>query len=95
MKLSELRAIDLSYLPATDSAAEAVQFSKLAVSLKADRKFLKVVYREQSFTVGKMNPHAAPTLFYVVEDSTGIIYRGNLQRITRAIKACVDPSFDI
>ncbi len=94
MKLSELRAMDLSALPTTDSTHEAVRFSKVALSLQAQPKFLKVYHREQSFTVGKIDPGTGST-FYVVEDSTGIIYRGNLHRITRAIKACVNPDFDI
>lgn len=94
MKLSDLRAHDLNYLPVTANAVEAVSFSKFAITLNPNSKFVKVYHKEQSFTVGKMAPYAAPTMFYVVEDSTGIIYRGTLQRITAAIKACTNPDFD-
>lgn len=93
MKLSDLRATDLHAMPPVMTAAEAVECSRFAISFERNPRFKKVYVKGQSFTVGNWGGVNGP--FYVVEDATTIIYRGTLHRITQAIKASVNPDFDV
>lgn len=86
MRIHDLTAAILS-MPAVETTIEAVQLSKFAATLKAIPKFLKVYHRELTYTVGHWNGWEGS--YWLVEDTTGIIFRVNSVRELRdLIKLC-------
>lgn len=86
MKLHDLTASILS-MPAISDAAQAVALSKFVMTLKKPVEFLKVYHRELVYTVGHWGGWEGH--YWVVEDSTGIIFRVNSVRELRdLIKLC-------
>lgn len=86
-RLTDLTAATLKGLPKVTTAQEAVALAKFSVTLKCPPSFLKVWHRDCTYTVG--NWDAWDGAYWVVEDSTGIIYRADsLSGLKDWIKLC-------
>lgn len=86
MRIHDLTAAILS-MPAVDTVEEAVNLSKFTLSLKEAPKFLKVLHRELSYTVGHWNGWEGH--YWLVEDTTGIIFRvDSVRELRDLIKLC-------
>lgn len=80
MRIHDLTAAILA-MPAISDAAQAVALSKFTMTLKKPAEFLKVYHRELVYTVGHWNGWEGH--YWLVEDSTGIIFRVNSVRELR------------
>ena len=86
MRLHDLTAAILSMPPVLE-AAECVELSKFTLSLKETPKFLKVLHRELSYTVGHWKGWEGS--YWLVEDTTGIIFRvDSVRELRETIKLC-------
>lgn len=86
MRIHDLTAAILS-MPAVDTAEEAVRLSKFALSLQERPSFLKVYHRELVYTVGHWNGWEGH--YWLVEDTTGIIFRvASVRELRDLIKLC-------
>ena len=86
MRIHDLTAAILS-MPAIGEVTEAVQYSKFSMTLQRPAKFLKVCHRELMYTVGHWNGWEGH--YWLVEDSTGIIFRvESVRELRDLIKLC-------
>lgn len=86
MKIHDLTAALLA-MPAITEASDAVNLSKFVLSLQDDPRFKKVIHRELSYTVGHWGGWGGN--YWLVEDSTGIIFRvGSVRELRDLVKLC-------
>jgi hypothetical protein len=86
MRIHDLTAAILA-MPAIDTAEEAVRLSKFAITLQKQPTFLKVYHRELSYTVGHWGGWEGH--YWLVEDTTGIIFRvSSVRELRDLIKLC-------
>lgn len=86
MKIHDLTAAILA-MPTVDTAAQAVAFSKYAMTLKKPAEFLKVYHRELVYTVGHWLGWEGR--YWLVEDRTGIIFRvDSVRELREMIQLC-------
>ena len=86
MKIHDLTAALLA-MPAINEASEAVRLSLFILSLQDDPRFKKVTHRGLSYTVGHWGGWEGN--YWLVEDSTGIIFRvGSVRELRDLIKLC-------
>lgn len=74
-RLSTLTAALLKSLPKATTEREAVALSKFSITLQCPPAFLKVSHRGCMYTVGNWDGWDGE--YWVVEDTTGIIYRAS------------------
>ncbi|WYW04201.1 hypothetical protein Kallioja_00003 [Pseudomonas phage vB_PpuP-Kallioja] len=72
--------------------AEAIALSKFSLSLKKSPKFIKVTHRELSYTIGRWHDWQGPV--WMVEDSTGIIYRGTFTDVKDFLILCSEAHYN-
>jgi len=86
MRIHDLTAAILA-MPAIDSVVEAVRLSKFTLTLRKPVNFLKVTHRELSYTVGHWGGWEGH--YWLVEDTTGIIFRvSSVRELRDLIKLC-------
>lgn len=89
VRITDLKASELRKLRSITSAERAVRLSKKDVLMAASyvmEHCEDVEHRELQYTVGHWGDWQGD--FWVVEDRTGMIFRGSLSYIKEMIKLC-------